>query len=211
MKRATAALDHVLLAVPALGPASASLMRTHGLASVPGGRHPGHGTENRIVPLGGSYLELVAAVDAAEAGTSLFGRRVAAAANRGGPFAVCLRVPDIEPVARRLGLEIIPMSRRRPDGSVLGWRLAGLAEAMGEERLPFFIEWRIPAASFPGRERALHRCRPEGLAEVKVGGGAARLRAWIGGRVPGLEPVDGPPGIRRVVVATGREPIAIPA
>lgn len=196
------ALDHVLFATRSLGPASATLMRTYGLASVPGGRHPGHGTENRIVPLGNTYLELVTAADPVEASASPFGRRVSEAARRGGPFALCLRVPRVQPVARRLGLPIVEMSRELPDGAVLRWRLAGLAAAMGDEALPFFIEWRISPASFPGRQPAMHRCRPQGLASVEVGGHPGRLRQWTGGEVRGLTAVGGPPGIRRVLVAT---------
>jgi hypothetical protein len=57
---------------------------------VAGGRHPGWGTANRIVPLGNTYLEVVAAVDAAEADGSPFGRWVAAAPS-GGPLGWAVR------------------------------------------------------------------------------------------------------------------------
>ena len=49
------------------------------LPSVDGGRHPGWGTANRIVPLGDTYIELVTVVDEAEAAQSPFGRWVASA------------------------------------------------------------------------------------------------------------------------------------
>ena len=72
-------LDHVLIAVADLAAAARELEVRHGLASVEGGRHPGWGTANRIVPLGDTYLELIAVVDEAEAAESPFGRWVAAA------------------------------------------------------------------------------------------------------------------------------------
>src|SRR5437764_15398189 len=60
-------IDHVVWGVEDLDRAAAGVRERHGLASVPGGRHPGWGTANRIIPLGPSYLELLAVADAAEA------------------------------------------------------------------------------------------------------------------------------------------------
>ena len=45
-------IDHVIYAVDDLDTAGAALFDREGLASVPGGRHEGWGTANRIVPLG---------------------------------------------------------------------------------------------------------------------------------------------------------------
>ena len=70
-------LDHVLIAVADLEAAGGEIEDSHGLASIEGGRHPSWGTANRIVPLGDSYLELIAVVDAAKAAESAFGRWVA--------------------------------------------------------------------------------------------------------------------------------------
>jgi Glyoxalase-like domain len=78
MQTDAAELDHVLVAVPDLAAAARVLEEEHGLTAIEGGRHPGWGTANRIVPLGDSYLELVAVVDAGEAARSPFGRWVAA-------------------------------------------------------------------------------------------------------------------------------------
>src|SRR4051794_41286944 len=66
-------IDHVIYAVDDLDTAGAALFDREGLASVPGGRHEGWGTANRIVPLGESYLELIAVVDVEEAEQSEFG------------------------------------------------------------------------------------------------------------------------------------------
>ena len=44
-----------------------------GLTVLDGGRHPGLGTANRIVPLGAAYLELLGVVDEAEARHNNYG------------------------------------------------------------------------------------------------------------------------------------------
>jgi Glyoxalase-like domain len=77
----------VLLAVTDLAATAWELEARCGLASVEGGRHPDWGTANRIVPLGTSYLELVAVVDSPAAADSSFGRWVASRASRPGPTA----------------------------------------------------------------------------------------------------------------------------
>ena len=56
-------IDHVLYAVRDLDEAASRLATEWGLATSDGGRHPGHGTANRIVPLGSDYIELIAIVD----------------------------------------------------------------------------------------------------------------------------------------------------
>jgi hypothetical protein len=71
-------LDHVVIAAADFEAAAVVLEERYGLHSVEGGDHPDWGTANRIVPLGGAHLELVAVVDEDEAAGSGFGRRVAA-------------------------------------------------------------------------------------------------------------------------------------
>src|SRR5262245_13448232 len=66
-------LDHVLIAVTDLEEAARGFESRYGLASVDGGRHRDFGTANRIIPLGSTYLELVAVVDPGAAAGSSFG------------------------------------------------------------------------------------------------------------------------------------------
>src|SRR5438093_12432628 len=102
-------LDHLVIAVADLATAGREIEARHGLASVEGGRHPGWGTANRIVPLGDAYLELVAVVDEAEAASSTFGRwvgRMRPATGLLRPFGWALRTPHLDAVAGRLGLTV---------------------------------------------------------------------------------------------------------
>jgi hypothetical protein len=75
-------LDHVLIAVTDLAEAGNAFAARFGLVSLEGGRHPGWGTANRIVPLGSSYLELIAVVDESEAAHSAWGAGSQAAPRR---------------------------------------------------------------------------------------------------------------------------------
>ena len=194
-------LDHVLLAVTDLEAAARELQARHGLASIEGGRHPGWGTANRIVPLGEAYLELVAVVDEAEAAQSPFGSWVAAArATAPRPFGWAVRTGAIGPVARRLGLTVAEGSRAAPDGRHLRWRLAGVKQAAAEPSLPFFIEWG-PGTRLPGRAKAGHAAGPVRIARLELDGDADRIATWLGAHRLPISVRPGAPAVARVVLA----------
>ncbi|HZU21057.1 MAG TPA: VOC family protein [Gaiellaceae bacterium] len=190
-------LDHVLIAVGDLAAGAEELLAVHGLASVEGGRHPGWGTANRIVPLGDTYLELIAVVDADEAAGSAFGRWVAAAR---GPFAWAVRTDDLDAFAERHGLDVGGGSRTRPDGSTLRWRLAGVERAAADPLLPFVIEW-APGTEHPGRTAVDHPACRVGLAGVRLQGEAARLEEWLGPHELPVTVAPGAPAVRDFVLA----------
>src|SRR4051812_38004865 len=97
-------VDHVVWATADLDAAAQRMEREHGLAATGGGAHDGMGTHNRIVPLGGGYLELLAVRDAAEAAGSPLGRAVTARLERVGEGLMgwAVAVDDVEAVAHRL-------------------------------------------------------------------------------------------------------------
>jgi hypothetical protein len=194
-------VDHVILRVDDLDTAAERLRDEFGLASVPGGRHGGHGTANRIVPLGATYLELVAVVDPEEASDSHFGSWVGHG-NEGFPSldALCLRSSDLDALCGRLGLEPFAMGRERPDGVELRWRLAGL-EAAIEEGLPFFMQWDVPDHLLPGHTPVRHPSGARGVSEVVLSGDLDRVRRWAGD-AQGLRLVEGPLRIEAVTIET---------
>src|SRR5262249_37141247 len=63
-RNAQVSIDHVLIAVTDLAESARRFETEYGLTALVGGRHPGVGTANMIIPLGSEYLELIAAVDA---------------------------------------------------------------------------------------------------------------------------------------------------
>ena len=117
------AIDHVIVVVHDLDAAARRFDEQHGLASVAGGRHAGHGTGNRIVPLGSSYIELMAVVDPDEAAFSPLGawlarRLVEVVGDARGALPAHRRHRGGRPTNRR---EPLPMRRTRPDGVELAW------------------------------------------------------------------------------------------
>lgn len=188
----TLALDHVLIAVPDLDAAGAALEARFGLASSAGGRHPGFGTANRIVPLGPAYLELVAVADPGAAAASAFGRWVTSAAPR-RLLGWAVRTDDIDAVGARLGLDVVPAARAAPDGGLLRWRMAGIEAAAAEPCLPFFIEWG-EGTPFPGGRDG------PGIDRLVVRGDAARLRDWLGGAGLPVQVRPGRPGVCAIAV-----------
>jgi hypothetical protein len=196
-------LDHVAYAVRDLDEAAVRFREELGLDSVAGGRHVGFGTANRIVPLGDQYIELVGVIDHAEAEGSAFGRSVLErSAGDGGWLVMVVSCDDLDAVASRLGLSTQEGARARPDGAEIRWRMAGHDDPRREPWMPFFISWDIAEELHPGRQRAGHGVKAEGLAWVEVGGDGARLSEWLGGEDLPIRVVDAPPGIVHVAIAT---------
>ena len=201
------AIDHLIMCVDDLDGSAQRLLEEHGLGSVPGGRHPGHGTANRIVPLGDFYLELLAVVAPNDLAGSDLGQWVRArAVGDISVDAVCLRTEDLDEVCGRLGLNAVSMSRAKPEGSELRWRVAGLALAM-EESLPFFIEWEVADEDLPGRAPLTHELDIHGV-EVTMSGDAERLSDWVEGS-EGINVESGEPGITSVKLHTDGGAVAL--
>jgi hypothetical protein len=203
-------IDHVVLAVRDLDGAGTRILNAVGLRSVPGGRHPGWGTGNRIVPLGHEYVELLAVVDPMEARSSPVGRWISNASRSGDRFvAWCISTDEIEGVAERLGLAVATGSRSLPDGRTLMWRSAGLDRVAEDPDLPFFISWDGPLELHPGRAQAQHRVEPNGIAWIEVASNHRRLHGWLGGEDLPVRVVGGDPGLRAVGISTDRGQIVL--
>jgi hypothetical protein len=198
-------LDHVLIAFTDLEAAAREFEARLGLSSVDGGRHRDWGTANRIVPLGSSYLELVAVVDVGVAAGSSFGLWVGGGATDSGRLlGWAVRTSGLDDVAGRLGLTVRNGSRVTPSGEELRWRNAGVDEAMAEPCLPFFIEWgagvRLPGAENP---------RPATISRLVLGGSPDRLAAWLGDHSLPIRVLSGPAEVAAVVLSTSAGEIVL--
>jgi len=203
--------DHGLIAVTDLDIAAREFESRWGLASVEGGRHPDWGTANRIVPLGRSYLELIAVVDPAIAAEADLGRWVATnAAPTGRPLGWAVRPADLDEAASRLSLTVSSGARVTPSGSTLHWRSAGVDRAIDRSSLPFFIEWGAGVA-LPGTTPITH---PAGAAEISgihLRDDPGVLASWLGPGDHGLPIVvhAGPPAVAAIVIGTAGGEILI--
>jgi hypothetical protein len=178
-------LVQVILLVEDLVEARRSF-EAQGFAVVAGGRHPGRGTANLIIPLGSQYVELLAVVDEHEARRSAQGRPVLSAWTRRGPGLArwSVQAADIEETARRIGLPVERRTRTRPDGMVVSWRAVGVDTAWAEPWRCAFMAWNDPV-THPARTPVVH---PNGARcietlEVDVPDTASSL-AWLGGSIP---------------------------
>ena len=195
-------LDHVILATPDLDGTARRLESEHRLPSAPGGRHAGLGTENRIVPLGDAYVELLSVTDRDVAAANPFGSWLLGHVEGGEAWiGWSVRTDDLDGVCALLGLEAQAMARSRPDGFELRWRVAGLERAREEAGLPFFISWDVPDEELPGHAGGEVQATGARLAAVEVGADEDALREWVG-ELPGTVRITGgPPGVHSVALA----------
>jgi len=197
-----AVIDHLVYATPDLEATVAAVAAATGVTAAPGGSHEGRGTRNALVDLAGTggYLELIGPdPNQASAGAATwFGietlthpQLVAWAARIDG-------IDDAVARARVAGYdpgEVLAMTRRRPDGTELAWRLC-LPTGSFDGVVPFLIDWGDtphPAGGLPalqlaewGAEHPTPDQVATALAAVDVElelsqGPVARLRAVVVG------------------------------
>jgi hypothetical protein len=145
---AVSAVDHLLLGIGDLDHGLTRVRQMTGVQPSMGGSHPGVGTRNALLSLGGRrYLEIIAPDPAqTEFKFRIDLRKLSA------PRLVtwAASASDIEAVAARAregGFEVFgPQagSRARPDGKVLRWKTLAVKTdlaADGVDPIPFFIEW----------------------------------------------------------------------
>jgi catechol 2,3-dioxygenase-like lactoylglutathione lyase family enzyme len=200
----TLRIDHVVYATHDLEEAATRFRDAFGLVTTPGGTHPRWGTANRIAPLGEArYVELIAIVDPEVAATTDIGRAIAERVEDGDRwFALCLADDAIDDTAARLGLEVTPGSRVRPDGREVTWRGAGIDDVRRTVDLPFFITWEGPADVHPGAVAAEHPSGARDVAWVEIAGDPERFGAWTQEASLPVRFVEDDRGITGVALAT---------
>lgn len=174
-------LDHLVFAVPGLAAGARRMEELLGVPTVPGGRHEGLGTHNRLVGLGpGRYLEIIAA----DPEQPTPGRpRWFGLDDLTGPKLVTWCVDPAEDLdaltarGRESGIDLgdrMEGSRRRPDGSLLAWTFTDPWSPRAGGAIPFFIDWGggpHPADDLPA-SCAVHSLRVEHPEPGKV-------EAWL--------------------------------
>ena len=147
------AVDHLLLGISDLDKGMAWVEKTTGVRAVIGGSHPGVGTRNALLSLGGQrYLEIIAP-DPAQPPENLTRNLRTLAQPR--LIAWASANDDLDALARQLRARTQELigpsdgSRVRPDGRKLAWRSLALQttfERDGIDPIPFFIEWARDSA-----------------------------------------------------------------
>jgi Glyoxalase-like domain len=147
-KPAVTAVDHLLLGTSDLDRGIAWVQERTGIKPVVGGSHPGRGTRNALLSLGGrEYLEVIAPDPAQKTYSFQLDIRSLETPRL---ITWAAFAPDLDSVARTAraaGLQVFGPSdgsRVRPDGKVLKWRSMGVQSTFGDgtvDPVPFFIQW----------------------------------------------------------------------
>jgi hypothetical protein len=169
-------IDHLVIAVPDPDAAAADLEAALGIAATGGGRHEQAGTFNRLIFLGGTYLELIGVWDRALASGHPIGAAALAALDAGTPGLVTWaiatdgarrEVAALRAAGSAIG-DALPGERIRQDGCVIRWHVAAAAP-LAADRPPFLIEHELAGPEWGDEAR---RAR---AAFVHPFGGQARV------------------------------------
>jgi hypothetical protein len=153
-------VDHVILAIDSLERGMEIFRQITGIRPVYGGVHPGRGTRDAIVSLGGArYLEITAPNPADTSQSGKERKDLFARFHRLTAYGWAVHTSNMDSTVVQLersgfrNLKVVPGSRARPDGKLLKWRIM---RPWGSDRpvLPFFIEWSNdnphPSTDAPG-------------------------------------------------------------
>lgn len=143
----TSVVDHLVYATPDLEQGIDAIEELLGVRPAAGGKHTGLGTHNALLGLGeGVYIEVIAPdPEQPPPERPLPFGLATLRAPRLATF--CIRTTDIDELvasARKTGYDpgnIVDMSRQRPDGTVLRWRLAFHEQMPEGGTIPFVIDW----------------------------------------------------------------------
>ena len=142
-------IDHVLLGIGDLQQGIDELERRTGVRAVFGGAHPGRGTQNALIALGGDHYLEILAPNPAETGNPEAAGLLALKTLT--PIGWAARSQDLAALRQSLQAkgtavdEIRPGGRNLPDGSRLAWQTLGFTSP-ASPLLPFFIEWERGSA-----------------------------------------------------------------
>jgi len=152
------ALDHIVVGVVDLDSGMARLEQLTGVRLVRGGSHPGIGTHNALISLGDKqYLELMAPDPAQRQYTSSYELRTLVEPRVIAWTARTSNINSSADVALKGGYQLdgpTDMSRLRPDGKRLAWKLFRVSNTLGRdgvEPIPGFIEWD-PGSLHPSQD-----------------------------------------------------------
>lgn len=154
----TRAVDHLLLGTSDLDRGIVWVEKLTGVRPAIGGSHPGVGTRNALIALGGrQYLEVIAPDPAQATYTFRLDLRTLAEPRL---ITWAAATSDIESLAKKLRDGSRQLfgpdrgSRARPDGAMLEWRTLGVAGRLGSgevDLVPFFIQW-APDSVHPSQD-----------------------------------------------------------
>jgi hypothetical protein len=153
---ALAAMDHLLLGIGDLDRGIQWIEARTGITAAVGGSHPGRGTRNALLSLGGRHYLEILAPDPAQTFNHQIDIR-ALKEPRLINWAAAGDVDRVAALARSAGIPVLGPtdgSRARPDGKMLKWRTLGITSSLAAglvQPIPFFIQW-APGTVHPAHD-----------------------------------------------------------
>jgi hypothetical protein len=140
-------LDHIIYATPDLNLGIDTLEKMLGVRAMPGGQHPGHGTRNALIRLGGrTFLEILGP-DPDQPSPDrprwlgIDGPRMP---RLNGWAAAESNLDELLGKAAAAGVKLGAIHegrRENPDGAALSWRFTDPYTVVADGVVPFFIDW----------------------------------------------------------------------
>jgi len=178
---ATKAVDHLLLGVPDLDRGISWVYQKTGVKAVVGGSHPGRGTRNALLSLGGrQYLEIIAPDPAQTTFGFQIDLRKLSAPRLVNWAAASMDLDALATRATAAGQRVMGPrdgSRVTPAGATLKWRSLAVEHDLGSadvDPIPFFIQWAAdtthPSATSPKgcelQSFAIEHPKPEAILSL---------------------------------------------
>ena len=199
-------LDHLIFAAPDLATGVARIEELTGATAVPGGPHPGVGTHNALLTFDETtYFEIIA-VDPdqpAPAAARPFGLDDGTGPRLAGYAihpAMGETIDEVVALLTEAGHDpgpVTAMSRVKPDGEEISWRLTRSRQELAPSGVPFAIDWGdtpSPALSLPSMGS---------LVELRVQHPDPTTRAVAEALGLGLVVTDGPAKLAAIVDTPG--------
>ncbi|MFY0685680.1 MAG: VOC family protein [Cyclobacteriaceae bacterium] len=151
-------IDHIIYGTPDLNEGIAIIHEKLGVKPVPGGSHPGFGTKNALLSLGGNtYLEILAPdPDQQNDYPSWMGiddlsepKLIGWAATSQEPLEEIISIATQNKIPTG---DLIEMRRKSHQNGVIQWRMTSPDFSHGDGLIPFWLDWgetQHPSLSLP--------------------------------------------------------------
>ena len=168
-------IDHVLIAIPDLAASTLALEAALGVTAAGGGVRFGSGTASSIIPLGDSFLELLAVRDPRELRSENRGRVLGAFIERGGGLAgFGLLTDDLQKAINAAWEETVPTAGPHPvalhlfNGTGVHWHTGEVGGDPWGRRMPVLVAYASEAERAVLLPELAHPLGVTGIAGVTI-------------------------------------------
>ena len=136
-------IDHLILASPSLEEGNQYISKLLGIKPVKGGKHVGFGTHNTLLGLGdATYLEIIAPDPEQDTPPDTWIPAHLSTKPRLIGWAIATsKMEQLVELHKDWFGELRLMSRKKPDGSIISWKMTLPRFDLFDGMIPFLIDW----------------------------------------------------------------------